>query len=390
MNNSKSNYWMTRPLKVDNNFNEKPYQIISNEELLIKVQNDINKHPYKLLYTINEPKDLNIICEFINKNYTNDENIKSIYKTDIIKYYMKDALILCFYPKKNKIKSKMIGLIIAKKTKLMINQLEFNSVETNFLSIEPKFRGKNIAPLIISILTKELILQYSIGISHYTINNPIKSPHYCLKYYFHRMINIKNLFDTNFIDDEPNKLNDYIKIYNHFDNYLPEQHIIYFNKKITQKISDDLINLIYLNINSYSKYKYKIYEHKTFEQIKDLFDIESFHHFLFIETNEKHHLKIKNYICLNQIDILNINTNLSYSNGYIYMGFYENNLDILIEKLTEYVWKIKLFDLITWTDFFNISNSYSKAVKGTGFLKYYLFNIKTSVIPYDLNGLITL
>lgn len=382
------NYWISRPLAVDTNFTEKSYQIISNDKLLIKIQNDIYTHPYKLKYTVNGPEtNFNFICNFINKNYVEDDRTKFIYDPETIKYYMNDALTICFYSKETKqLKSKMIGLIISKKTTLVVNDTKFNSVETNFLTLIPKVRGNNLTPLIISILLKELIINHSIGISHYTIANPIKSPHFGLKYYFHRIINIHNLFNTKFITESNDKINDYIKLYNNFENYLPEQKIIYFNKKITSNVSDDFIDLICKNINLYSKSKYKIYELKTFEQIKQLFNNETFHHFLFIEND----FNIKNYVCINQIKVLNKSNNLMYSNGYIYMGFYENKLDIVIEKLAEYIWKNKILDLITWSDFFDVSQSVSKAIKGTGFLKYYLFNIKTNTIPNEYNGIVTL
>ena len=389
---NKINYWISRPVVVDTNFKEKPYQIISNDKLLIKLQNDIDTHPYKLKYTVNGPETNEFyICNFINENYVGDDEIQLIYKPETIKYYMTNALTICFYSKETEqISSKMIGLVIAKKAILVIADTEFNSVETNFLSIIPKIRGNNLTPLIISILTKELILNYSIGISHYTIGNPIKSTHFGLKYYYHRVINIHKLFDAKFINEPEDKINEWIRIYNNFKNYLPEQKIIYLNKKITSNISDDFINLIFKNINQYSKCQYKIYELKTFEQIKQLLNNSTFHHFLFVENNDLKEQSIKNYICINKINILNKKKNVSYSNGYIYMGFYENKPDIVIEKLSEYIWKNKILDLITWSDFFDTTLTGTKVIKGTGFLKYYLFNIKTCSIPNEYNGIVTL
>ena len=116
----KTNYWETNPLKVDNNF-KKPIQIISNEELLKKVQNDIDTHQYKLTYKLNDPEmNSKMLCVFINENYI--ENIetkfKFLYTPDIIQYYIENSLIICFYSlETNNHKSKMIGLIIAKKNK---------------------------------------------------------------------------------------------------------------------------------------------------------------------------------------------------------------------------------------------------------------------------------
>ena len=99
---NKINYWISRPLVVNTTcLDEKPYQIISNDKLLIKVQNDIDTHPYKLKYTINGPETNSYyICNFINENYVGDDETQFIYKPDTIKYYMNDSLTICFIQKK--------------------------------------------------------------------------------------------------------------------------------------------------------------------------------------------------------------------------------------------------------------------------------------------------
>jgi len=392
--NIKISYWKSNPLIVNemknNNNNLKEFvQILSNEELLQKVENDINLHKYKLNYTVNE-FGLNAykLCEFINENYIEklDSKFKFVYTPDLIKYYILNSIVICFYSMEtNKYKSKMIGLIIGKKTKLYINLIEKNSIEVNFLSLNIKARNKNLTPLMISILIKETILNYSIGIAHFTIQFPIKSPHYGLKYYYHRLINIKKLFDTEFIEDDINNINYYKKIYNNFQKLLPEQQIIYLNKN-KFLITDELINFIYKNVNIYSKFKYKIYEYRTLEEIKKMFNIDSFHHFIFINNNNK----IINYMCLNELKIANTRNNLLYSNAYIYIGFYLDPIYILIEKISEYVYLNKIFDVITWSDLFDNNLNICKCIKGTGFLKYYLFNFKTCLILNKLNGLVTL
>lgn len=427
------NYWTNSPIIVQNNIVMSDTnidtnictikQILSNDILLKKIENVIQTHPYKLNYKINEQGlDLNKLCDFINTNYSNenvsnndnnnDNNIgfKFIYSIDTIKYYIYNSLVISFYSlHTEKYPAKMIGLIIGKKTELFIDTVKYDSVEVNFLTLDPKVRNKNLATLMISILTRETIIKYSIGIAHYTINNPIKAPCYGLKYYFHRMINIKNLFDTKFISDEISNLNKYKIIYNNFKNYLPDQQILYLNKKNISDISlisNEFINFICKNINEYSKKNYKIYEYKTQEQISQLFNSDSFHHFIFIESNseqvnfKQQDLKnldlkfIKNYICLNELETLCTINNLSYSNGYIYMGFYTNKLDIIIEKISEYIYLFedsnKIVDVITWSDLFNVDESCTIAVKGSGFLKYYLYNIQTIPISNHKNGLVTL
>ena len=142
---------------------------------------------------------------------------------------------------------------------------------------------------------------------------------------------------------------------------------------------------MYDNLNLFNQCKYQIYENKTFDDIKKLFYSESFHHFIFYENDQ-----IKNYICINSLNIVNVLNKISYINGNIYMAFYENNPDVLIEYLSEFVYLNNLFDVITWSDFFDVEDSCCKFVKGTGLLKYYLFNTKINKILNKFNGLITL
>jgi len=252
-NYDKSDYWITNPLKVNNinNINYIPVQILSNKELLKKVTNDINNHKYNLYYKVNDPTITpKIICDFINNNYfeiTNSE-FKFIYTIDLIKYYINNSLIICFYKNENEYyKSKIIGLIVGKKEKLFVYDKEINSVEVNFLSLDKKFRSKNIAPLMISILTKETIELFSIGLAHYTITKDIMSPYYGIKNIYHRIININKLFESKFISDIQNleNINSYKNFYNKFNHNLYHLKIIYLNSKKNNNYSQIFLKLIY-------------------------------------------------------------------------------------------------------------------------------------------------
>ena len=127
-------------------------------------------------------------------------------------------------------------LVATKNPFVFVGKKELDCVEANFLILIPKVRNKNLATLIVSILVKELVINYSSSIAHYTINNPIKSPHYGLKYYYHRIINIDKLYQSNFIShmdtitDISNLIVQYKQTYNNFVDYLPNQKIIYLGK----------------------------------------------------------------------------------------------------------------------------------------------------------------
>lgn len=390
----KIDYWKSNPLIVNDDI-VKPRQILSNEKVLKKVQSDIDSHKYKLYYTVNDPHITSeILCNFIKENYINSSDDIFIfdYKPELIDYYKTDSLVLCFYPTAELELDKMIGIIIAKKCKLLLIDEQFDATETNFLCLKLKYRGKSLAPLMISILLKEKILRYSTCISHYTINSPINSPNYGLKYYYHRPLNLNPLIETEFISEVTNFIKNKF-IYENFTNYLTDQKILYYNyEKCITEPDDNFIKLIVDNLNFYKKTFYSVYELNTFEQIKQLFYNGSFHHFIFYQIDEKNTFKIKNYICLSETKTINKKNNSYYLNGLIYLLFNENEPNILIETLSWFIIQnnIKSFDLISWSHFFNLNLDICKAIKGTGFLKYYLFNMQISPIPSELIGLITL
>jgi hypothetical protein len=390
MNNEKLkinlNYWSNCPLIVDENILNcnKVLQIIPNDILLKKMETVITSHQYKLFYKIND-ENINKLKKFINKNNINilEPEYLFLYTKDFLEYYIKNSLVLSFYSKTKNNELKMIGLIIGKKSLLFINNQEFNTIETNFLILDPKVRNNNLAPLMISILTKESILNYSTSLSHYTISNEIKAPYFSLKYYYHRIINIKKLLESNFLSKDIN-IEEYKKKYNNFINYLDNQQIIYL-----KNITDELIDYIYHNINLFSKQNYTIFDYKTKEQIKDILNSKSFHNFIFIEPNSNNEYFIKNYICLNELKIINTTNKNYYKNGYIYMGFYDDDINQIIEKLSEYIYLNKILDVITWTDFFKM-NQYLNIINGSSYLKYYLFNTQIFKIENQNNGLVTL
>lgn len=404
-----TSYWQNNPLKISKK--SKIKQILSNKDLLNHVQNHIDKHEFKINYKINDKNlSINNLCSFININYIDKSGDTFVYTPDIIKYYIKNSLVISFY-----FQDEMIGLIVGRKTLLNIVGEELNSVEVNFLSLIEKYRNKNITPLLISILTKEVILNYDIGIAYYTLDCDVKCPHYNLKRIYHRFINIENLFNCKFIKDDILQIEIYQNIFNTFkyNDCLSKQNIFYYNYKNNKNnknnnnnnnnndsnnnndnndnnskqpfISSNIIKVVYENLCLFNEHKHDIYEMKSYEDIEETFLNKSFHHFIFHEN-----FIIKNYICICSLGTINISTHNICRNGYINNSFYENDPNYLIECLSEFIYKKDIFDLITWNDFFTVNDNISKATKGTGTSKYYLFNMVLNKIESCKNGLVIL
>ena len=73
------------------------------------------------------------------------------------------------------------------------------------------------------------------------------------------------------------------------------------------------------------------------------------------------------------------NTNLRDNTIFIHQGGLQKEAELGLKILAEEL-----------NDFFETKNNYCKTVKGTGFLKYYLFNMKFEEIQNEFNGLVTL
>jgi hypothetical protein len=393
-------FWKSKPLIIneEKNFN----QILSNEDILEKVNDQIISSKLKLdykLYSFEKiisnhqlltDTKLNEIVLFINNNYISggdDNDFKYIYTVDLLKLFCKDAIVLEFYPKNN---VTIVGYIIGKRTKLSYFDKCSEFLEANFLCLTTKLRNLGLAPFIINCLTKESTINYGLSFAHYTINSPIKSPYFSKKKFYHRMINIDNLINCKFINDDSDGKNIDIlkKVYNTFSYKLS-----FKNKKViivNSKNKHLYINNIYEKYKEYSKNTYDIYLNTTLDELNDILDNNSFYNFIILDSVSDN---LEAFISFFRIDT--INNNGVYKNGFYYKLCFPletekfDKIDYL-ELVNEYIYKNNIFDVITFADHFDINFKQMKCVLGTGELKYYLFNYNFTRIDNHKNGLVTI
>ena len=395
----KKSYWKSNPVGI-NNYSNEYKQICPNDVILSKVENDIRTHHYKLYTKVNDPNiSPNTICDFINLHYIDSKNekFKFVYVPEIIKYFMENAITICFYNvEPNSIPNpQIIGLIIGKRENLIIgSQLTDSQIietaEVNFLSTHIKVRKNNLAPLMISMYLRESIIRNNISTGHFTIGYEIKAPSYGKKYFYHYPINVKKLVESEFMSE----INVIQYIANKTKTKLSNKlKIIYINQNLNMP-SDTIINLLYRNILSYNKIKYTISEFKTFDEFKKLFQKSFFHHFIIVENSDCDdnftNIKLRNYICVYKLDTVNTMNLISYSNAYIYMGFFEDDIGEIIKFIGEFINVHKIFDLVSWSDFFDIEPNSNDFLVGTGYLNYYMFNSLVPHIQNSLNGMVTI
>lgn len=380
-------FWKDKPVNVNEkgNFN----QILTNEQLLIKINKELSESKVTLDYSIlnTSTSDLKYeeIIKFINNNYIiGYSNFKLCYTLDLFKFYCKDALILEFYPKGKKT---IIGYIIGKKEKLSIKKSLVDILEVNFLCLTPKLRNLHVGPYMINCLTKESISNFNIGVAHYTINAPIKSPYISKKQFYHRMLNIDNLIKTKFIS-ENNSLTSLKHIYNTFD--YKKSFNTYFNddRVILIKNSEEIYvkSRIYNLYTEYAKNTYDIHQKISLEELNDILDNKDFYNFLILDGMDS-------TVAFVSFFKLDTNTNDgSYKNGYYYKMYFKNENIIAdsLEFINEYIYENGIFDVLTFADIFNKELQIEKVIAGTGNLKYYLYNMSSSKIDNHKNGLITI
>lgn len=371
--------WHNKPVQL--NKKDIGSNIISRDVLYNKVINELDNSRFKLKYNVLYSKDLSRekmleILDFINTNYIgayNSDSYKFIYTIDLFEFFCKNAMILEFYPESN---NKIVGYIVGKKSSIYLNDNVIRTSETNFLCLVPNLRNLGLGPFMINAFTKELINNWSIITSHYTISDKINSPYFGEKEFYNRYINLSNLNNSGYIRLTNEIINKYGKF--DFPKYFCRYNIKYINGNFND---DEHIKILYDKYIDYCKRKYEIFELIELDEFKSVFNNKSFHNFILYDSEE-----IIGYICLFKLDLFN--SSRVISNGYYYYMFFE---DIrILELVNKYMYDNNIFDVITFSDIFDINYDDIKCIKNKGVFRYYFYNIRCSVIKNDKNGLITI
>lgn len=380
-------FWTNKPVSII----QHPQQIqtlFSASDIKKILLNDIYHNPFGIHYKILNLKNLNnqkinCILDFINKNYviSNDKKFKLIYSKDLFTFYAHDSLLLEFYPKNND--QNIIGYIVGKRSNIILFNNLYTSSEVNFLCIVPKLRNLGISSYMINALSYEILIKYNILTSHYTISNRIKAPPLSIKPIYHRILNIPILYTSKFIKNT--NFNELAQIFNTFQYPFLSYRIQYFN---SQNIDRNLVYILYRTYIEYAKSTYDLYENVSLDDFERTFYNKAFHHFIIYNTTNE----IVSYVCLFRLDTCNTTSQNTYRSGYYYYMFFKHKKYILyyLEFINEYIYNHDIFDMITFTDIFDIDITTMKCIKGSGKLSYYFYNLQVPPIQNTKNGLITI
>ena len=219
---------------------------------------------------------INCLIDFIQKYYfISNNSFKLFYEyNNVILSLNNDNIILGLYD--NDTDKNLIGTIVTTKIPFVINDVIIDMGEVNYLCLHPNHRSLGMAKFLIDGITKKcddinLSIGFFSGSNKYNMYNC-----FATLYYYHRPINIKKLYELNFLKINNNINNDINNDINIIQNYYDTFDPIYLLKhkyvKINvNKFNNDLLNIVFnLYNNHINKHKYKFYQLYTIDNFADI------------------------------------------------------------------------------------------------------------------------
>ena len=375
-------FWKGQPLAITDNVS----QIISTERMIEKVNNEIDAAKTTLEYKVSWGQDAPAtyratILDFLYNNYMCSENAKVKYSDELFSYYLNNSILIVFHPKGRA--ETIVGVIVGRRNRLFIHGVQHNMVEVDFLSLTKRLHSLKLAPYMIGVLTREVIVRYEIAVAYYTIGDKIASPSYGEKKMYYRPIHIRNLVLAGFLPDNT-PIKPYEVIFNRFKAL---RHVTYSNGT-----NQHLAEALEEKILAYSKRVYSIFDYKDAAELSRILSNTAFHSFTFYDAASE----LTDFICLYRVDSHYTRGGRIVRNGYLFIKCLSSDTiehaSEILEAVSGYCVKNNVLDLITVVDIFPTENYLKelKCIEGDGTLSYYAFNMNMTPIENIRNGIVTI
>lgn len=363
-------FWEKKPLSTSKDITKLSI-ILERDEILDVIEGDIRKlnEKIKLKYKIVnfQNDEQNEILEFINENYkTSNTNLMLQYSKELIEYFIgKEHVIIKFYTASDK----LVGVIVGALKKIWVDGKVVYCIEVDFLCLVSQLRNIHVSSYMISILSRECIFKYDVGLAFFTVGKDISNNKFCTKNYYHKVLNSDIMKEVGLLYESYNVKNSMTKNNN-------IRIVKTETKEITRKLDE------------YNKRQYKIFEIKDEDDVERMVENKCIYTF---ETDDG-----DNMITIYQLDTLNTSNNKKCRNGYIYCCYFKNNdkeyINDIIDKVCKYCYKEDIFDMITIVDFKSDDKEfeYKGFIQGTGSLNYYMYNAEIFKMNPKDNGLVTI
>jgi hypothetical protein len=152
-------------------------------------------------------------------------------------------------------------------------------------------------------------------------------------------------------------------------------------------INDEFGVSLYDKYISYCKDAYDIYDVVDYEEFNKSFSNKMFHHFIIYSEGED----VVSYVSLFRLDTFNNNMKIGVKTGYYYYMFFKDKSKIVndLEYVNKYIYDNCIFDILTFTDIFDVDYESMNCIKGSSLLRYYFYNVYIPLINNKRNGMIT-
>lgn len=378
-------FWKTMPVVVHSSLQFNTFnKIVSEEYLLKKINGELENPHVDFNYDIYESESLKNdfiqdMKDFYDEQYSYDSNVKLTFQLDVYKFFLLNSIVVKFYkPDTNEI----IGYIVGKKIKLIIDKKIVNTMEVSFFCIHKKFRNKHYTPYFINVILREFINRYNISISTYALSDNIKSPYYTIKHNIHRPINISHLKRCDFLPVDYDCTR--FTLFERNDNV----DLVYLNNT---NVPSSLIDVLHKKLHLFQSKNFTVFKALSKKDLDSMFKNKNFHNFIIFNKDKT----IKDFISFYDLQINVIDKNLKYDSSSIYSMYFSEydtkNIRSTLELISEYCCKYNIIDVLSFFDVFPVSDySDIKCVVGQGSLNYYMFNYNMIPIPNDKISYVTI
>lgn len=367
-------FWKDQPLETDTGVNE---PIIKDELVLKNLRNEPYSLPVPLQWVDLDPyndTDMNDLACLLNNHYMIDDDgeFSILYSKSLLKWYLttpsqddnKNNVVIGI-----KLKDKLVGSITGVNYNTSVYGICRDMIDVNLFCIHNKLRKKGLAQIMIQEITRRANQQ---NVFQATFSGSRDIPKYLnIVKFYHRPLNVEKLLSTGFLSAE-----------NCSTSYLKDLFRLDKQTELSLEIAklSDAEQCCSL-LNRYLK-KHNLHYNLSYEQFKHMFFNE---HILF-------------YVVKHDDDIIDMISFLKMFNRVIkddkkqdYVNiaqiFYYTCLNTKLETLINDACKLinlRNFDVVNVLDDGDCNNivksSKLKLTTGTGELKHYLFNWKTSPI----------
>jgi glycylpeptide N-tetradecanoyltransferase len=266
--------------------------------------------------------------------------------------------------------SNLIGFIFSFPVKIMVNKSLYNSVEVNFLCLEKKYRSLKLAPILINEITR-LNNNLEIFNAIFTTGSIISQP-FSRARYFHLPLSLEKLKKNEFLNL------DFCPQFNAYKN------VNQIKVSRVEKLSESEIEHLMGLTNSYYFSNFEVFP--VFDSATFSYLFSNNNKFILYFLGHDPNEEIVSFISFYILESKVLKFDDKIKGAYIF-HYFAKNPSYLLDTFNSVISLMKEVG-VDVLNCLNIMNNLqfletSGFQPGDGFLNYYLYNIKSPIVPLD-------